>query len=104
MQRRTGRGAQSPRDGRAWHTRRGRRIRSRDSDDPAAAISASRIVLATIEAAAIDCDRASPPTIAAAGQMSPSGTSRPSISAKSGRGLSAASARAIARRVAPRML
>ena len=67
-------------------------------------MSASRIVLATIEAAAIDIERPSPPTIGRAGQMSPSGVSRPSISARCGRRLKPATARAIALSAAPRML
>ena len=67
-------------------------------------ISASRAILAMIEAAAIDSESASPPMIGRAGQASPSGMSRPSISARSGRRLSALTARAIARKVAPRML
>ena len=67
-------------------------------------MSASRIVLATIEAAAIDIERPSPSMIGRAGQMRPSGISRPSISAKCGRRLKAATARVIARSAAPRML
>ena len=66
-------------------------------------MSASRIVLATIEAAAIDIEIPSPPTIGRAGQMSPSGVSRPSISARWGRRLKPATARAIALSAAPRM-
>ena len=83
---------------------RGRQIRSRDNARSSRVISASRVTLATIEAAAIDSERRSPPITRRAGQISPSGTSRPSISAKSGAGSSAPSARAIARKVAPRML
>ena len=86
------------------HNRRARRSRTADSRGRDCASSASRVVLATIEAAAIDIERPSPPMIGRAGQIRPSGASRPSISAKSGRTLKAAIARAIARSAAPRML
>ena len=47
--------------------------------------------LGEIEAAAIDIERPSPPMIGRAGQAKPSGASRPSMSARSGRKLRAAS-------------
>ena len=50
------------------HSRRGRKNRSRENARSSRAISRSRATLATIEAAAIDSDSASPSMIARAGQ------------------------------------
>ena len=64
----------------------------------------SRLTLATIEAAAIDSERPSPPTSARPGQGNPGGTRLPSISAAPGAGSNAPIARRMARSVARKMV
>ena len=94
------RASRSRRGGARWRSPCGLRARSAGRRWPQPCIMRSRITLATIEAAAIDCERWSPLTSAWQSQGRPGGTSRPSASASARLSGRPASARRIASRLA----